>query len=72
MHEGMDGWMDGCMYRLKISQPSNAFATRCKLRVNVLVEKSNAFATSFFTNAFGLCYSILTPLGCVVGMLKID
>ena len=31
-------------YRLKISEPSNAFATRCKLRVNVLVKKSNAFA----------------------------
>ena len=31
-------------YRLKISEPSNTFATRCKLRVNALVEKSNAFA----------------------------
>ena len=52
-------------YRLKISELSiNAFAVRCKLRVNALVEKSNAFANSFFTSAFGLCYSILTPLGC--------
>ena len=48
-------------YGLKISEPSNMFSTHCKLRVKVLVEKSNVFANKFFTNAFGLCYS---PLGC--------
>ena len=31
-------------YRSKISEPKNAFATRCKRRVNALVEKTNAFS----------------------------
>ena len=35
---------DKLQYRSKISEPFNAFATRCKLRANALVEKSNAFA----------------------------
>ena len=31
-------------YRLKISEPKDAFATRCKRRVNALVEKTDAFS----------------------------
>ena len=38
------------------------------LRVNALVEKTNAFSNHFFSNAFGLYYSLLTPWRCAVGM----
>ena len=58
-------------YHLKISEPSNEFATCCKLR-NALLEKIQCVYKLVFSKVFGLCYSILTPLGCVVGMLKSD
>ena len=42
-------WLEivNVQYRLKISKPSTTFATRCKLRVSGLVEKSNGFANYF-------------------------